>query len=411
MDRASLGRYESRSLVDARLAASEYLDAAQRGINLKARREDEIREAERKRAEEERRKAEAAKTFGWLSDKYLSDPEVQKFRSYNRIRRILEREVLEFRDQPGKGWKDRYVGSITQADVRELNQRILERTQVQTGKRRSGKGIMANRVFSVYRRVFRYGIEKGHISTSPCIGMKRPLAKEESRDHVISLGQIRTLWATLDKEAEIDRRNPKKLLLQKKGLIAVFKLMLLTAQRGAEVRSMAWADLDLENSLWNIPGSKTKNGKSNVIPLSSQALALIRELEPNREISPWVFPSTVDPSQHVDHVQKALQRFRSASEVDHRGHDYRRSAASHMASIGVPPHIIKVILNHSNEKDVTGIYNRYSYLNETRQALQRWGDYLMEVIEKPISAPKAEKRPGLKVAENPVRSQLAEVVS
>jgi hypothetical protein len=197
LDRATLGTFEAIGLADARLIAAEYLDAAQRGINLKIQRADE-------RIELEKKKAEESKTFGWLVSRYVDDPQVQKNRSYKRVKRILEKEVLEFRGRPGMGWKERHLGAITKSDVRDLLEKILERTQVQTGKRRSGTGkrrsgtgkrrsgtgIMANRVFSIIRRVFNYGLEKDLITSSPCAGLKRPLKSERSRDHVLSLDQL-----------------------------------------------------------------------------------------------------------------------------------------------------------------------------------------------------------------------------
>lgn len=377
-DRATLGLYESMALADARLAASEYLDAAQRGFNLRTQKEE-------KRVELERKKAEAEKTFGWLANKYLNDPEVLRKRSFREDKRILEGEVLEFWKKPGTGWAKRHLGTITKADVRELLESTLKRTQaVRNGK--PGKGIHANRVFSRIRRVFNYGLEKDLISLSPCHGMKRPLKHEPSRDHVLTLDGLRTIWRVLEAESELNRCHPDltddETMRPKRALIAILKLMALTAQRGAEVRSMAWADLDLESSLWKIPGEKTKNRKTHTVPLSSQAVEIVSTFLPYRDQSPWVFSSSVDSMKHIEHFQKAIQRFRESSGVAWVGHDLRRTAASHMAAIGVAHHIIKHILNHSDGKDITEVYNRYAYESEKREALQRWGDYLYQVVTK-----------------------------
>ena len=91
----------------------------------------------------------------------------------------------------------------------------------------------------------------------------------------------------------------------------------------------------------------------------------------------------------MSNIQKAVQRFRRRTGIEYVAHDFRRSAATHMAEIGIGHHIIKLILNHIDGKDVTSIYNRYEYLQEKASALQLWADHLCLWVstKAPIASP------------------------
>ena len=76
-------------------------------------------------------------------------------------------------------------------------------------------------------------------------------------------------------------------------------------------------------------------------------------------------------NQHIQNVQKSIQRIRRTTGIEFRGHDLRRTAATQMTSAGIPRLTVKRILNHV-ERDVTDIYDRYSYDAEKREALEAW---------------------------------------
>lgn len=157
-------------------------------------------------------------------------------------------------------------------------------------------------------------------------------------------------------------------------------LRLLTAQRGGEIESMAWKDLDLENGWWTIPGEIAKNGLAHRVPLTSMALQLLNQLQPISGDRRWVFPSPTVQGQHITNVQKAAIRVKQRSGVeDFVLHDLRRTAASYMASGGVSRLAIAKVLNHA-DPSVTAVYDRHSYDPEKRNALERWEEKLMEIV-------------------------------
>ena len=116
------------------------------------------------------------------------------------------------------------------------------------------------------------------------------------------------------------------------------------------------------------------------MPLSDPAIALLRAVPPraNRDL---VFGAGSNGPSSYSKSKRALdQRLSIAPWVIH---DLRRSAATHMAELGIQPHIIEAILNHvsGHKAGVAGIYNRASYDREKRQALDRWAAHLMALVE------------------------------
>lgn len=137
--------------------------------------------------------------------------------------------------------------------------------------------------------------------------------------------------------------------------------------------------------IWIIPGERSKNGQPNRVPLSPLAVQLIKEA---RELSPegdWLFPSATGNGPIDPHAPtKALDRARPVIGLeDFRIHDLRRTAATRMAELGISPHTISLVLNHVSARrgTVTGkVYNQYSYDREKREAFEKWGRRLIEII-------------------------------
>jgi len=169
-------------------------------------------------------------------------------------------------------------------------------------------------------------------------------------------------------------------------MAATFRLRLLTAQRGAEVRAKRWRDIDA--NWWTIPAEFSKNKLSHRVPLSPQAqriIARVRSIteaqdeKAGRTRSEWVFPDPADRTRHVCEVQKLAQRVRRNSKVPYRAHDFRRTSASIMAGMGVPRLVVAKILNHV-ESGVTREYDRHSYDTEKQEALNAWGVRLSRIV-------------------------------
>lgn len=338
-----IGEYPALKLREARLQAGAFLAAAYEGEDLAA----------------PDREARKAPTFDWLAGEYIERYAKVYKRSWERDLELLERNVLP-------SWGKRRVSSITRRDVIALLDGIMAR--MEDGQR----GIPANRTLAVLRKLFNWAISRDLVESNPCYQVKAP-AQEQARDRVLSDDEIRRVWAALETLGKEPRRAT---------VADALRVMLLTAQRSGEVKAMRWADLDLDSGWWTIPTEMTKNGLSHRVPLSAPTLAILEARKARAEAteaSPWVFPARgVDGP--LSHVKKTAEKARELSGCDWTPHDLRRTAASHMAAIGIPRIVISKLLNHA-EQGVTAVYERYSYDREKREALDAWAERLGVILK------------------------------
>ena len=327
--RLTLGKYPSVSLAEARRTAKVKLGelAAGRDPAGGSKRGPEVY------------------TVADLARDYLEQHAKPYKRSWFHDDFVLNRELL-----PACGRKR--AKDVKKADVREVLERIAQR----------GHGTAANRARAIIRKMFAWALERDLVEFNPCASISK-LAPERRRDRVLTAEEIRQLWWMLEGEEEVTRD--------------ALRLLLLTAQRRNEVRMMA---LDqIEGDLWTIPGSLTKNKRSHAVPLSRQALEIL---------APWLAGATscvlTSPRKReqpltVGALSHAARRISKKLGFAFTPHDLRRTAATFMPKLGVLRFIVARVLNHT-EHTVTDIYDRYSYLSEKREALQRWGDHLETLV-------------------------------
>jgi integrase len=248
------------------------------------------------------------------------------------------------------------VAEVRRRDVIALLDRIVDR----------GAGVQANRTLAVVRKCFNFAVERGLLETSPCTHIRAP-TRETPRGRVLSCAEFGTLWMALP---SLRISTQCRLLLQ---------LLLVTAQRKSELLKAQWDEINCDAATWTIPPTLSKNGYEHSVPLSPLAMQLFSEARESAGQASWVFPSTRDRTKSLSEttVNHALASCTNELQLSHfTPHDLRRSAASHMASLGVPRLIISKILNH-RETGVTAVYDRHTYDDEKRDALERWADHLV----------------------------------
>ena len=139
------------------------------------------------------------------------------------------------------------------------------------------------------------------------------------------------------------------------------KLLLLTAQRRDEVAGMTWAEIDLDKTIWTIPGEKAKNDRDHEVQLSDGAIEVLRSIP--RVGDDLVFTTTGDdagvrllaseaPARRCDARRQARRVGRERRAIpDWTLHDLRRTAATGMARLNFPPHVVDKVLNHVERHD------------------------------------------------------------
>ena len=205
-----------------------------------------------------------------------------------------------------------------------------------------------------------------------------------TRERVLSDDELRAIWTALSGDEKLGPGISP-------GVALSIKLALVTLQRRSEITGMQLDELDLERKLWIIPGERTKNHRTHVVPLSDMAAALIGEAIALRLAdSHYVFPSPRNSQKPINPhaMTRAFGRMRDAVGLeDMRPHDLRRTAATNLTSerIGIPRFTVSMVLNHAgdtgNAAAVTSVYDQNEYLPEKRRALDAWATRLQQIVE------------------------------
>ncbi len=277
----------------------------------------------------------------------------QNKKAWQEEQRILEKDVLP-------KWKHRKAQDIKRRDAIVLLDRIVER----------GSPIMANRTLGVLNRMFNFGIRRAILESNPCTIIERP-GEESPRDRVLSSEEIKNFWINIDK---CRMSNGTKLAL---------KFLLVCLQRKSEVAQAEWVDFDINSGWWNIPKEKTKNKLSHRVYLSNTAIELLKKIKELSGDSIYLFPSPRPdrnkPITPRSLSQALLKNLNTLKIEQFAPHDLRRSGSSHMTGNGIPRETVQKILNHV-ERGVTKVYDRYSYDQEKKNAMTKWGRILNRII-------------------------------
>lgn len=336
----TLGRWPIMGVADARAAASGALEQVQRGDNP-----SEAKKAAKAAAVEPDRDSVSS-----VIDLFLKR-HASRNRRADDVAAMFRREVL------GK-WGARSIQSITKRDVIEVLDAIVDR----------GSPITANRLRAYLSSLFNWAKGRDIIETSPLDGIKPP-APENARDRVLSNDEIRLFW------------NASESLGYPFG--PIYRLLLLTGQRLREVGGMAWSEI--KGDLWTLPAARSKNGDEHTVPLSPEALAIIEALPKTGSL---LFSTTGTSAvsgftRAKTRLDKAMTAANGEEIPAFTIHDLRRTAATGMASLRFPPHVVEAVLNHRSgtRRGVAGVYNRFDYADEKRHALEAWARFVTELVE------------------------------
>jgi integrase len=160
---------------------------------------------------------------------------------------------------------------------------------------------------------------------------------------------------------------------------AALKLAPLLFVRPGELRGAEWSEFDLESKepTWRIPGARMKMGEQHLVPLSTQAVAVLRELEAITGDGKFLFPSLRTPARCMSNntINAALRRLGYDSD-EMVGHGFRSMASTCLNEQGWHPDLIELQLAHAERNKVRAAYNRAERLAERRKMMQAWADYL-----------------------------------
>ena len=301
-------------------------------------------------------------TFGDIAEEYIKR-EVPRLARGHETESVIRRQLLPY-------WKDVPLPELRRRHARKLTDQLVE-----------DRPAAAHKLHETYTRILNWALgfydsDEIGVDVSPFANLKPPV-RITSRGRALSEDEIRTLWQVWD-EVGYPFGDLQKLLL-------------LTAQRRAEVAGMRWSEIDMKAKTWTIPAERSKSRREHIVPLSDEALALLSTL-PHFAAGDCVFSTTSGEKSVSGYskgkaatdrkVEKLVKAGQAAAVEPWRWHDLRRTARTGMAEIGIPEIVSERILNHA-PRGLVGIYNVFEYQAEKADALQRWANRVREVVTPP----------------------------
>lgn len=291
-----------------------------------------------------------------VADDYFERMTLGRWKHPNIVRSRIERDIKP------------HIGGLAVDAVKPLHVDAMLQAIV-----RRGAPTIANDVLRWARRIFDYAIKRHLVQNNPVAAFDLADAggKEVARERALSRVELVRLFEAM--------RNAKGFTYE--NALAV-KLLLLLAVRKQELTAARWAEFDLDRAVWHLPGERTKTGTDLDIPLAGVAVACLRELHRLAAGSEWVLPARKAQDRMLPHIHEntlnvALSKVKALLPdlEPFCIHDFRRTARTHLAALGVEPYIAERCLNHKI-KGIEGIYNRHDYFAERRQALELWAGFL-----------------------------------
>ena len=283
----TIGPYGRVTLHQARVAAQKVFAAKLEGRDPAAEKRESKRRVVADRVED-------------LLESFIAQ-RLSQNRSGGEIARLLRREI-------GKAWSGKSIHEISKRDVVEVVSAIEQR----------GAPVAANKTLKSIKTFLLWCVGRAVLDQSPAEGVPLP-AKEVARDRVLD-----------------DHELAQVILAARKiggPYGGIVELLALTGQRREEVAGLTWQELDLEQRVWMIPKSRTKNGKAHVAHLSDQALAVLRRAN---QQGPLVFSLLgTKPFQEFSRAKSLLDQL--SSVTGWRLHDLRRTCVSGWPGSGLPP--------------------------------------------------------------------------
>lgn len=340
--RLSLGVYPDVSLKDAR----------QRRDDARKLLADGVDPSENRKAVKATKTERAGNSFEVVAREWFAKNSATWAENHgSRIIRRLERDIF-----PWIG--GRPIADITAKELLSVLRRIEERGAVET----------AHRAHQNCGQVFRYAIATGRAERDPSPDLKGalPPVKQSHRAAITDPKTIAELLRAMD---GYQGQFVTKCALRMAPLVFV---------RPGELRKAEWTEIDLDKAEWNIPAERMKMREPHLVPLSTQAVKILRELHALTGSSRYVFPGARTNGRPMsDNAILAALRRMGFTKDEMSGHGFRAMARTILDEVlQVRPDYIEHQLAHAVRDPNGRAYNRTAHLAERRKMMQLWADYL-----------------------------------
>lgn len=339
--RLALGAYPAVSLADARALATDARKLLAAGTDPSAQRRESKAEAV----------AEITGSFGAVARDWLASQDVAEV-TQRKNRWLLESYLLpDLQHVP--------MNDITPRVLLDVLRKIEATGNLETARRARIKA----------GQIFRWAIIEGRAEVDPTASLRGAL-KSPNTQHHSTITDPRRIGELL---RAIDGYTGQPVTA------AALRLAPLLFVRPGELRKAEWQEIDLDAAMWRIPGERMKMKAAHLVPLSTQAVAILRELHPlTGHGGRYVFPGlrTNDRPMSENTVNAALRRLGYGTD-EMTGHGFRAMAATRLNEMGWNRDAIERQLAHAESNKVRAAYTHAAeYLDERTRMMQAWADYL-----------------------------------
>jgi len=357
--RRALGAYPVLSLAEARDKAIAWKKLIKKGVDP---------------AQAEARKRE--NSFAAVAEQFIAYIHRQKLRTAD----VMERNLRDTFIKDAK-WGPRPVAEITAADVKRVIRKAVEREAT----------YQAFHDFALIRRLFNWaiGTDDYGLQVNPCdrLGTKDLIGEQYARDRILSDDELRALWRATER------------LGYPYG--PLYRLLALTGLRLGEACGARWSEFDLARNEWTIPAERMKKVKGGpkafVVPLTDAAIEVLSTL-PRFNSGDFLFSNNYgkrplrpnlfsDPKERLDRLM--LDELRKTAPDPERvelpdfvNHDIRRTVRTHLSALRIAEEVREAVLAHARP-GIKGVYDKYGYIEEKREALALWNARLRSIVEPP----------------------------
>ena len=233
---------------------------------------------------------------------------------------------------------------------------------------RHGKNETAHRLRSESGQIFRYAIATGRAERDITANLRGALMPVVVKNHasITDPAGIAQLLRAID--GYQGRQQTTE---------AALKLAPLVFVRPGELRAAWWEEINMDAAEWRIPAARMKMRDAHIVPLSRQAVTILRELAPVTGPSGYIFPGLRDSNRPMsNNALTAALRSMGYTGDEMTWHGFRSLASTALNEQGFPTDVIELQLAHKERNEVRAAYNKAQRLDERRKMMQSWADYL-----------------------------------
>ncbi len=367
--RRVIGQHSHLTVEQARRTARQWLELLHQGGSPEVARQTARDEQKRAR---DAAAAAVANTVAVVADKFIAR-KLKEQRRGKAVANIIRNELLP-------AWDNRPIGDISHRDVREAVDKVIER----------GAATYAHNVLDATRALFAFAVDHDLIEHNPCDRLKRRhvIGHKKHRERVLNDDELRALWRASGRLGY--------------PFGPLYQLLVLTGARLNEVSGARWREFDFNNNnTWTVPAERFKAGHQHMVPLTDDAIAVLREL-PRFRRGDCLFSTSFGDKpvngwskakQRIDRLMlqtlRALARLRGDEPAEVRlepwvNHDVRRTVRTRLSALRVQDHIAEQVIGHGR-RGIARVYDQHKFEVEKREALDKWQALLRSIVAPPPS--------------------------